>query len=836
MAGSPAPLHRQHVPEEAIELEQKKPSAPSLDTFNTLAPVHDFGDDMNVRSPSEQRADANRLHDDLELLRAERMVSNDEHNEKLSRSWSKNRALNPVPSDAFNQVNEAATPEKHKNTDAALYKFWLFLRKFPRFFRYFIYLLPGATLLLVPVLLGHFRFKGSDKAVGGVGGVELMWFGIWLEIVWCSLWVTRMITNVMPPLFHSLARVAGSINANKWRDIGQQLELHTALFLWFLAILVSFKPTMNSHKVPVDGELKEEVDLSWISVVNKVIIALFVLATLNWLEKILIQWIATSFHQRTYATRIDNNKSDINHLVLLFDHAKTRLETSDDFWQGDTTGATASGMQTPMQTLHQNARQVLGKVGHVAGRVGNDFIGRKVDTKHPSKVVTELLRNTSSAHTLARLIYRSVVQPGRDSVYLEDLQAAFGNDEGSDVAFSMFDKDMNGDICMDEFEAVCNEIHLEKKAIAASLKDLDSVIKKLDKVFLSIIVILSIIVFVAILSDSTAAGLASAGTSVLGLAWMLQATAQEFLQSIIFVFIKHPFDVGDRVTIYGSTGATLTGDDYYVTEISLLYTEFKKMQGHIVQAPNSLLNTLFILNQRRSNGLADPIPLVMRFGTPAALIEELKARMLNFCKENKRDYQPNIITEMTTLDQVRSCTINIVFFHKSNFQNELLRLNRHNKFVTELMHQMVQIGIEGPLRVDPGGSRDYPMYWQSMPPPPAYGGKEQHPEEPRSPAVGPSTRARQNSVRSERVIPNEEGAFGGFQDVFEQRRDHANINRMASIREKERSNVIREEDAQPRRSMTSALAPAMSQDSQSRSRIFGRTRGRTISQHRSDMV
>jgi len=76
--------------------------------------------------------------------------------------------------------------------------------------------------------------------------------------------------------------------------------------------------------------------------------------------------------------------------------------------------------------------------------------------------------------------------------------------------------------------------------------------------------------------------------------------------------VKHPFDVGDRVTVYGNTGTTLKGDDYFVKEISLLYTEFKKMEGHVVQAPNSYLNTLFILNQRRSGGLAEAVPIIWK--------------------------------------------------------------------------------------------------------------------------------------------------------------------------------------------------------------------------------
>ncbi|KAJ3458191.1 hypothetical protein MRS44_012300 [Fusarium solani] len=788
--------------------DDEKISAPSLDTFPTLAAPNDTNDSSSntVRSPSGQRADASRIDDNLELLRVERAVSAEDHD---GGSHMRKRAHNVEPEDAFNVTlpdEKTFHDNKKRDTDAALLKFWIFLRKFPRFVRYCLYLFPGAALLLIPVLLGGFAFKNGER---DVGGVDLMWFGIWLEIVWGVLWVSRMITSLMPPTF-------------------KLLDLHTAVFLWFLAILISFEPTMTSHNY-------RDKKPHWVTVVNKVIIALFVLATLNFVEKILIQWIASSFHQRTYATRIDNNKTDIGQLVRLYEHAKAKNEQTDYFFQRGS--GSASGAQTPMQTLQDKSRQAWNKVGYVAGRVGNDLIGRKVDSNHPRRVVNELLKQTATAHTLARLIYRSTVREGRDLVYLEDLQAIFTAEEEAEVAFMMFDKDMNGDISVDEFEAVCNEIHLEKKAIAASLKDLDSVIKKLDKVFLFIIVVITIIVFISILSGSAAAALGSAGTVVLGLAWVLQATAQEFLQSIIFVFVKHPFDVGDRVTVYGSTGDTMMGDDYYVTEISLLYTEFKKMQGHIVQAPNSLLNNLFILNQRRSNGLADVVSLVMRFGTPQHMIDELKERMTDFCLANKRDYQPRIITEMRTLDEVRSCSMNLIFFHKTNFQNELLRLNRHNKFVTELMTQMVNIGIQSPFRNEPGGSRDYPMYWTGMQPPPAYG-KEQDrgnvdPLDNHSQSEGPALNRFPStySRRSERQRSVDDN-MNDFQDVFENRRDNVHAQRLAMIREKERASRIEEE----RESIASSSGVARRISTESRSRVFGRTRTGSKSRRPTDMV
>ncbi|KAK2044885.1 mechanosensitive ion channel [Colletotrichum somersetense] len=819
-----------------------------IDTENLLSPPDDAHRPM---SPQDSREQASRLNDDLEVLRAERLVSNQEHELSQQRS-RQGRTREREPEDVFATNPTAADAAKsppEKKAGAFAFAIWKWLRKFPRFIRYAVYMIPGGALLLIPVLLGHFAVVPENASVGSPNGVYLTWFGIWLEVVWCSLWASRMITSFMPLIFGGIAIVMGSSNHKKWKDIGQGLELHTALFMWMLGILISYSPILNGHRVLPDNFNEDEDELppvQWINVVQKVIIAFFVLAALNWVEKICIQWIATSFHQRTYAQRIETNKSDIDHLVHLYEHSKTRIHREDSIWL-TTENANRSGARTPMGVVGKNVRSAFNKAGGVAARVGNDFIGRKVAFNHARKITYEMLRNTGSAHALARLIFRSLVKDGQDTIFLEDMQVAFQTPEEAEHAFSIFDKDLNGDISMEEMELTCNEIHLERKAIAASLKDLDSVIKKLDKVFLFIIVIIAVIVFISILSGSAAAGLASAGSSFLGLAWMLQATAQEFLQSIIFVFVKHPFDVGDRVTVYGNTGTLGTGDDYYVTEISLLYTEFKKMEGHIVQAPNSVLNTLFILNQRRSAGLADPIELKLGFGTDPELIEELKSRMLNFCLENKRDYQPRIITEVRTLNEVQSFTMNLIFFHKSNFQNELLRLQRHNKFAAQLMAEVRSIGLQGPWQVQPGGSRNTPFYWAGGAPPSYDSSKsgsgpsgndsatpvDTHSDQTNTQSnVGISavaTRARADSRTG--VVPFIDDNWSDFQDVFEARREvnQPHVARLQSIRE--RSDLERPD------SSTSAIAPSrQSHESGSqRRRFFGRPRSSSRTKN-SDIV
>jgi small-conductance mechanosensitive channel len=334
---------------------------------------------------------------------------------------------------------------------------------------------------------------------------------------------------------------------------------------------------------------------------------------------------------------------------------------------------------------------------------------------------------------LARRLYRTFAHEDSETVLSDDLRPAFENDDEANAAFTMFDKDLNGDISMEELEAVCVEIGRERKAITASLKDLDSVVSKLDDVFLFIVAVITILVLISLISTSASGVLTSAGSTVLALSWLFSATAQEFLQSVIFVFVKHPFDVGDRVTIYGNTGSQMKGDDYFVKEISLLFTEFKKMEGHVVQAPNSYLNGLFILNQRRSGGLAEAVPVTVKFGTTLEQIETLRERLLEFVGSENREYQKNILTELREIYEAYSITLNVVFFYKSNWQNELLRLQRRNKFICALMVTMTELGIEGPRMKLAGAAQEYPVYLHGAYPNPSSNiGIDQQGPDPRS--------------------------------------------------------------------------------------------------------
>ncbi|KAH3085815.1 hypothetical protein KXW78_006963 [Aspergillus fumigatus] len=670
---------------------------------------------LPLRSPSAARERSLRLEDDLALLEAERVASRSTHEEmekgSKAESISRIRSHRSRNVDEFDEATnplheKAAVYNPPENPNTKISKFIKKVHESSFIVRYITYIVPLVVILLIPLLVGALAFPDAN-----VGGVSLLWFSVWLEIVWLTLWAGRIVAKFIPIPVGLLASIFTN-NAKKWRDLAKQLELHATLFFWWLGVEISFLPTMKNHHVDGNSATRR-----WENSVNKIIISIFVWTILNLIEKIIIQLIAISFHLRTYADRIEINKFQIGSLTKLYAFSKAKIEADDDEFE-EKNDQSGSGTKTPLRVPMQYAgkaqriaKGALNKVTDVAGAVAADFTGRKAtSSSHPYQVVLTLLRTTTGCQVLARRLYRTFVRDGFETVFSGDLKEAFDNNEEAEAAFTMFDKDMNGDISMEELEAVCVEIGRERKSITASLKDLDSVVSRLDNVLEFFVIVIALIVFLSLISTSAAGVLTSAGSSILALSWLFSATAQEFLQSVIFVFVKHPFDVGDRVTIYGNAGDAGLGDDYFVKQISLLYTEFKKMQGHVVQAPNSYLNTLFILNQRRSGALAEAVPIVIKYGTTLEQIDALRQRLLEFVRSEKREFQTNILTEMRQVTENFSVTLNVVFFYKSNWQNEGLRLQRRNKFICMLMIALQEIGIEGPRMNLQGASVDFPVH------------------------------------------------------------------------------------------------------------------------------
>lgn len=198
----------------------------------------------------------------------------------------------------------------------------------------------------------------------------------------------------------------------------------------------------------------------------------------------------------------------------------------------------------------------------------------------------------------------------------------------------------------------------------------------------------------------------------MSLSFVFATTAQEVLGSCIFLFVKHPYDIGDRVDI--------TTEQLTVEHIALLYTVFKRVtNGKTVQIPNIVLNSLWVENITRSKAMREQVSVFCDFGTSFEDINLLKQEMTNFVRDpaNCREFHPDIDIEVISIAEMNKLELRVEIRHKTNWSNESLRASRRSKFMCALVVALRKVPINGPAGGDAAlGSADKPSWSVAVPP------------------------------------------------------------------------------------------------------------------------
>ncbi|KAI0779722.1 Mechanosensitive ion channel-domain-containing protein [Fomes fomentarius] len=561
-----------------------------------------------------------------------------------------------------------------------LAKFYHYLLNVSIVTRWTIFILPIVAILWIPAILQFTRFPNAK-----VYGVPLLYWSIWLTVVWVGWWGALATSMVLPHVLRNSIGVV-IVAARKYIDWLDVLHRYGAFFAWSLTIFVSFHPLIDGRQQTDNQSSQKTTDT-----MAKLLFALMLSAAVLFFEKISIQWIAGKFHERSYAERIADQKFAVRVLVTLYTHSTDIPGRADTLRDGpaDAKRKTVMNPQRLFKKALKGVRSAATTTTTVLGNVASEIAGTSVlQPNSPQAMVKTALESANKSRLLARRLFYSFVRSGVDYLQVGDIARFFPTHEEADHAFTILDKDMNGDVNRDEIEMACMEIHREQLSIEHSMRDLDSAVGRLDNIFMSVYFIIIILIFAVSLEAQVATLVASAGTLVLGLSWLIGGSLSEVLTSIIFLFIKHPYDVGDRVTV--------GKDTFTVKEIRLLSTVFLDGNACLVQAPNTVLNGMFIHNIRRSPQMSEPFEFDVAYSTSFEQIERLRDLMLSFLKVERRDYQPIFDVYVIDMPGQEKMTLRSDIKYKSNWQHGTLKAQRRNKWICALKASMEKVKIYGP--------------------------------------------------------------------------------------------------------------------------------------------
>ncbi|KAI0722160.1 Mechanosensitive ion channel-domain-containing protein [Cerioporus squamosus] len=300
-----------------------------------------------------------------------------------------------------------------------------------------------------------------------------------------------------------------------------------------------------------------------------------------------------------------------------------------------------------------------------------------------------LVWNVSSSHEakrLARSIWHAFREPGRTYLIPRDFYPAFPTAPEAEAAFKVFDKDNNGDISRAEIKTTLLKVYKERRFLSRSMRDVGQALTTLDNVLLVLALIILFFISLSVFGVNIESSLTSLYTIGIGASFIFKNSASSAFDAIMFLFVTHPFDTGDRCFI--------DDENLVVKKMGLFATIFTRADGTETYYFNSMLFNKFITNARRSDKTAENLTMQVAWRTPMEKLDQLEKCMNNWLQtEENRWFQPSTSVTLQKIDYQRYLEITIGIPYNSNWQDWNLRLQRKTAFHAAVNYYSRQLGI-----------------------------------------------------------------------------------------------------------------------------------------------
>ncbi|KAJ4851540.1 hypothetical protein Tsubulata_019453 [Turnera subulata] len=301
---------------------------------------------------------------------------------------------------------------------------------------------------------------------------------------------------------------------------------------------------------------------------------------------------------------------------------------------------------------------------------------------------TREIRSEYEAKAAARKIFNNVARNGSKYIYLEDLMRFMEGDqalktmeliEGSSLETSRISKSSLKNWVVQAFR--------ERKALSLTLNDTKTAVNKLHRIVDVIVAILVLVICLVILGVATSKFFVLLGSQIVVVSFIFGNTAKILFESVIFLFVIHPFDVGDRCEV--------DGVQLIVEEMNILTTLFLRTDNQKVIFPNATLASKPIGNFYRSPDMFDTIEFYVHVATPVEKIAALQQRIISFIEAKKEHWYPapTVIVRDMVLD-LESVKIAIWPRHRINHQDTILRYERRSLLLEEMVKIFQELDVQ----------------------------------------------------------------------------------------------------------------------------------------------
>ncbi|XP_076931250.1 mechanosensitive ion channel protein 6-like isoform X2 [Bidens hawaiensis] len=296
------------------------------------------------------------------------------------------------------------------------------------------------------------------------------------------------------------------------------------------------------------------------------------------------------------------------------------------------------------------------------------------------------ITNEKQAKVAAKKIFNNVAKQGSKRIYLEDLMRFLREDEAL-KAIRLFDGECETKgISKGSLKNWVVNVFRERRALALSLNDTKTAVNKLHQMLNVVVGILIIVIWLLILKVATTHFFIFLSSQLLLVVFVFGNTCKTTFEAMIFLFVMHPFDVGDRCEI---DSVQLIVDD-----MTMLTTVFMRSDNQKVIYPNNMLATKSIGNFSRSPAMDDEIEFSINISTPRDKIEEMKKEIKKYVN-SKSDYwfdDPTIVVK--GVDDMNTLKMVVWPKHVVNHHYMSQRWERRSELILEIIKVFKDLEID----------------------------------------------------------------------------------------------------------------------------------------------
>ncbi|XWS27392.1 hypothetical protein CRYUN_Cryun26dG0111300 [Craigia yunnanensis] len=298
------------------------------------------------------------------------------------------------------------------------------------------------------------------------------------------------------------------------------------------------------------------------------------------------------------------------------------------------------------------------------------------DSTYEDESATQI-RSECEAKVAARKIFQNVAKPGSKYIYLEDIEHFLQEDEALKTMSLFEGASESRRISKKALKNWVVNAFRERRALALTLNDTKTAVNRLHRMVNVLVGIIILVIWLLILGIATSNVLVFLSSQLLLVAFIFGNTCKTVFEAIIFLFVMHPFDVGDRCEIEGV--------QMVVEEMNILTTVFLRFDNQKMIIPNSVLATKAINNYYRSPDMGDAVEFCIHVKTPAEKIGLMKQRILSYIEHKSDHWYPAPMIIFKELEELNRVRIAIWLTHRMNHQDMGERWARRALLLEEMV-------------------------------------------------------------------------------------------------------------------------------------------------------